>query len=250
MHERGLKREQLASIRKSGPEIKNRCIKDGGNRENPVSIRKFGPEIKNRCRLWDSSWEILASIPKSGPEIKNRCRLWVVSGEIHASIRKSGPEIKNRCTKEGVNRQNLASIPKSGPEIKNRCRSGVATTVCRRNHSSLQRRRLVSVTNVVADISGKSAISLRKFRAHPRIRRLQRSGSLAESLHRKKRAPHLRERLSAVRTRLELATPGVTGRYSNRLNYRTSPASLLEGIAKIVTFFNSTRVASDFFISL
>ena len=75
-------------------------------------------------------------------------------------------------------------------------------------------------------------------------------GSLAESLHRKKRAPHLRERLSAVRTRLELATPGVTGRYSNRLNYRTSPASLLEGIAKIVTFFNSTRVASDFFISL
>ena len=53
-----------------------------------------------------------------------------------------------------------------------------------------------------------------------------------------------------MRTRLELATPGVTGRYSNRLNYRTSPASLLEGTAKIVTFFNSTRVASDFFISL
>ncbi len=25
----------------------------------------------------------------------------------------------------------------------------------------------------------------------------------------------------AVRTRLELATPGVTGRYSNQLNYRT-----------------------------
>ena len=43
------------------------------------------------------------------------------------------------------------------------------------------------------------------------------------------------ERLSAVRTRLELATPGVTGRYSNRLNYRTSPNSL-EGNAKIVTF--------------
>lgn len=29
----------------------------------------------------------------------------------------------------------------------------------------------------------------------------------------------------AVRTRLELATPGVTGRYSNRLNYRTKKIS-------------------------
>ena len=209
------------------------------------------------CRDGRCRWAILyrhddyaASIRKSGLEIKNRCTKEDLNGENLASIRKSGPEIKNRCTLEGVNGEILASIPKSGPEIKNRCRSGVATTVCRRNHSSLQRRRLVSVTNVVADISGKSAISLRKFRAHPRIRRLQRSGSLSESLHRKKRAPHLRERLSAVRTRLELATPGVTGRYSNRLNYRTSPASLLEGIAKIVTFFNSTRVASDFFISL
>ena len=38
-----------------------------------------------------------------------------------------------------------------------------------------------------------------------------------------------------MRTRLELATPGVTGRYSNRLNYRTSLNSL-EGNAKIVTF--------------
>ena len=37
-----------------------------------------------------------------------------------------------------------------------------------------------------------------------------------------KKAPHWYERLSAVRTRLELATPGVTGRYSNHLNYRTS----------------------------
>ena len=30
------------------------------------------------------------------------------------------------------------------------------------------------------------------------------------------------EGFSAVRTRLELATPGVTGRYSNQLNYRTN----------------------------
>ena len=35
--------------------------------------------------------------------------------------------------------------------------------------------------------------------------------------------PHITVRLSvlAVRTRLELATPCVTGRYSNQLNYRT-----------------------------
>ena len=115
-----------------------------------ASIRKSGPEIENRCSHWASSGEILASIPKSGPEIENQCSHRASSGEILASIRKSGPEIKNRCTLESVNGEILASIPKSGPEIKNRCSSGVATTVCRRNHSSLQRRRLVSVANVVA----------------------------------------------------------------------------------------------------
>ena len=31
--------------------------------------------------------------------------------------------------------------------------------------------------------------------------------------------------LMAERTRLELATPGVTGRYSNQLNYRSSFSS-------------------------
>ena len=41
--------EKLASILKSGPEIKNRCTKEGVNRQNPASIRKSGPEIKNHC---------------------------------------------------------------------------------------------------------------------------------------------------------------------------------------------------------
>ena len=68
----------------------------------------------------------------------------------------------------------------------------------------------------------------------------------AESLHRKKRAPHLRERLSAVRTRLELATPGVTGRYSNRLNYRTSPDSL-ERECKDSDFFRFSNSEDIFF---
>ena len=62
----------------------------------------------------------------------------------------------------------------------------------------------------------------------------------------KKRAPHLRERLSAVRTRLELATPGVTGRYSNRLNYRTSPDSL-ERECKDSDFFRFSNSEDIFF---
>ena len=36
-----------------------------------------------------------------------------------------------------------------------------------------------------------------------------------------KKSPVLRLSFSAVRTRFELATSGVTGRHSNQLNYRT-----------------------------
>ena len=85
-------RENLASIRKSGPEIKNRCPKEGVNREILASIRKSGPEIKNRCTQGAVNREDLASIPKSGLEIKNRCTL---EGE-------SGQE-----TLEGVNTDNV-----------------------------------------------------------------------------------------------------------------------------------------------
>ena len=55
MHERGVNREKLASISKSGLEIKNRCTQKGINREKHASIRKFGPEIKNRCTQKDVS---------------------------------------------------------------------------------------------------------------------------------------------------------------------------------------------------
>ena len=65
---------------------------------NLASIRKSGLEIKNRCTLKGISGENPASIRKSGPEIKNRCTLMGISGENPTSIRKSGPEIKNRCT--------------------------------------------------------------------------------------------------------------------------------------------------------
>ena len=123
MPPRPLKAElfSAASIRKSGPEIKNRCTKEGVNEQNLASIPKSSPEIKNRCTQQGINRQNLASIPKSGHEIKNRCTKEGVNGENLASIRKSGLEIKNRCTHESVNGKNLASIRKSGPEIKNRC---------------------------------------------------------------------------------------------------------------------------------
>ena len=88
-------------------------------------------------------------IPKSGPEIKNRCTQEGLNREILASIPKFGLEIKNRCTLEGVNGENRASIPKFGLEIKNRCSPGVVA-VCRRNHYSLQQRRMESDADLVA----------------------------------------------------------------------------------------------------
>ena len=42
-------REILALIRKFGPEIKNRCTKEGVNEEKLASILKSGHEIKNQC---------------------------------------------------------------------------------------------------------------------------------------------------------------------------------------------------------
>ena len=74
----------------------HRCSNDGA-----ASIRKSGPEIKNRCTQEGVNRQNLASIPKSGLEIKNRCTQGTVNRENPASIRKSGPEIKNRCTQEG-----------------------------------------------------------------------------------------------------------------------------------------------------
>ena len=109
--------------------------------EGAASIRKSGPEIENRCTLEGVNREKLASILKSGPEIKNRCALESVNRQKHASIRKSGPEIKNRCALESVNRQKHASIRKSGLEIKNRCtlalrlRSAGETILCCRKEN-------------------------------------------------------------------------------------------------------------------
>ena len=86
-----------------------------------AAIRKSGPEIKNRCSNEAVSGQSMQRFPNCPPQIKNHCTQVAVNRENLASIPKSEPEIKNRCTEEGGNGENLASILKSGPEIKNRC---------------------------------------------------------------------------------------------------------------------------------
>ena len=86
-----------------------------------ASIRKSGPEIKNRCTVCPCFGLLAASILKSGPEIKNRCTDCPCFDLFAASIRKSGPEIGNHCTKVHGMRHKAAAIAKSGPEIRNRC---------------------------------------------------------------------------------------------------------------------------------
>ena len=104
-----------------------------------------------------------AAVLKSSPEIKNRCSPEAILEFFLASIPKSGLEIKNRCTKEGISRQNLASIPKSGPEIKNQCSRGIAA-VCRRNHSSLQKRKIESDAKYAAATAAAGRTILRSRR--------------------------------------------------------------------------------------
>ena len=59
-------------------------------------------------------------------------------------------------------------------------------------------------------------VQIKTFRMKKAINRIK----MAEKDIKKSRAERLW--IFAVRTRLELATLGVTGRYSNQLNYRTS----------------------------
>ena len=88
-----------ASIRKSGPEIKNRCTQGAVNRENLASIRKSGPEIRNRCSNKAFSGHSLQRFPNSPPKIKNHCTDRAKTRAIPAAIAKFTPEIKNRCRK-------------------------------------------------------------------------------------------------------------------------------------------------------
>ena len=80
-----------AVIPDSGPEIKNRCTKDGIFRQNHASIPKSGPEIKNQCTKDGISRQNLASIRKSGPEIKNHCSRGAILEGFSAAILKLTP---------------------------------------------------------------------------------------------------------------------------------------------------------------
>ena len=80
-----------------------------------ASIRKSGPEIKNQCTQEGLNGEKLASIPKFGLEIKNRCTQEGINGEKHASIPKFSLEIKNQCSSLAVLEGFLAAIAKFDP---------------------------------------------------------------------------------------------------------------------------------------
>ena len=61
------------------------------NRENLASIPKFGPEIKNRCTQEGLNGEKLTSILKSEPEIKNHFSSKSVLQAGHSSLRQRRP---------------------------------------------------------------------------------------------------------------------------------------------------------------
>ena len=95
MHAGGFKREKLASIRKFGLEIKNRCTKEDVNGEKLTSIRKFGLEIKNRCTQEGINRQNLAAIPKFTPSnqesLHARGRFWAKPcSDSHIHPMKSG----------------------------------------------------------------------------------------------------------------------------------------------------------------
>ena len=62
-----------ASIRKSRPEIKNRCTDCPCFDLFAASIRKSGPEIGHQCTEVHGMSPMAAAIANSGPEIENHC---------------------------------------------------------------------------------------------------------------------------------------------------------------------------------
>ena len=86
-----------------------------------ASIRKSGPEIKNRCTVCPRFNFFAASIRKSWAEFENRCTDCPCFDLMAASIFNSWPEIKNRCTEVPEMIGCAAVIANSGLKIKNRC---------------------------------------------------------------------------------------------------------------------------------
>ena len=73
-----------------------------------LPIRKSGPEIRNRCTDYHCFGLLATSIRKFGLEIENRCRDCSYFDLLAASIRKSGLEIENRCS-------TIVAAAKNGP---------------------------------------------------------------------------------------------------------------------------------------
>ena len=76
-----------ASIRKSGPEIENRCTKVSEMTGCAAVIANSGPEIKNRCTEVPEMILVAAAIANSGPEIGNHCSAIVPASRM-ARLRK------------------------------------------------------------------------------------------------------------------------------------------------------------------
>ena len=110
-----------ASIRKSGPEIENRCTKVSEMTGCAAVIANSGPEIKNRCTEVPEMIGYAAVIANSGPEIKNRCTEVPEMIGCAASIRKFGLEIENLCS---------AIVPASRTARLQRSRGAQAGTGC------------------------------------------------------------------------------------------------------------------------
>ena len=69
--------------------------------DDAAAIRKSGPEIKNRCSLWAVLEGFLASIPKSGLEIRNHCTQEAVSVQKPAAIPKFTPSNQESLQNRG-----------------------------------------------------------------------------------------------------------------------------------------------------
>ena len=94
-----------------------------------ASIPKSGLEIKNHCSRGAVLEGFLAAIPKSRPEIKNHCSPGAILEAFLAAIPKSGPEIKNHCSHGlvAVCRRNHSTSQQQRLEsdAEDRCRDGL-----------------------------------------------------------------------------------------------------------------------------
>ena len=91
-----------ASIRKSGPEIKNHRTETPEISLIYASIRKSGLEIKNRCTDCPRFDLLAASIRKSGPEIENRCSVIVPTSRTARLQRSRGVQAGTGCHEGGI----------------------------------------------------------------------------------------------------------------------------------------------------